>query len=80
MGDSSFEDGHEVTGPMLVGTDGPHLSVRSHSVEFENAKPTPIDFAIMICATQQRALFLRSASDQPFLQITSYSDGYHDAL
>ena len=42
-----FEDGNEVTGSMLVGTDGPQLSDRSHLVEFENAKPTPIDFATM---------------------------------
>ena len=52
---------------MLVGTNGPHLSVRSHLVEVNNAKPTPIDFATMICATQyprDRALFLRSAPNR----------------
>lgn len=71
-----FEDGNEVTGSMLVGTDGPQLSVRSRLVEFENAKPTPTDSATMIRAKQHsrvRALFLRSAPYQPFLQITSHT-------
>ena len=75
-----FKDGIEVTGSMLVGADGPQLSVRSHLIEVDNAKPTPIDLATMICAThswRDRALFLRSAPNQRFLQITSHPNGYH---
>ena len=78
-----FEDANEVTGSMLVGTDGPQLSVRSHLVGSDNAKPTPIDFATMICATQyspERSLFLRSAPYHSCFQIASHPDGYYSAL
>ena len=72
-----FEDGIEVTGSMLVGTDGPQLSVRSHLVEVDNAKPTPIDFAQY---SRDRALFLRSAPYRRSLRITSHPDGYYGIL
>ena len=74
-----FEDGIDVTGSMLVGTDGPQLSVRSHLVEVDNAKPTPIDLATTICAThcwRDRAL-LRSALYERFLPTTSHPNGYY---
>ena len=61
---------------MLVRIDGPQLSVRSHLVEVDNAKPTPIDLGTMICATHcwsDRALFSRSAPYQRVLQIASHS-------
>ncbi|KAM0798834.1 hypothetical protein BDR22DRAFT_964344 [Usnea florida] len=72
-----FEDGIEVTGSMLVGTDGPQLSVRSHLVEVDRAKLTPVDLATMICATpcwRDRAL-LRSGLYERFLPTTSHPNG-----
>ena len=74
-----FKDDIEATSSMLVDTDGPQLSVRSHLVEVDNAKPNPIDLATMICAEhcwRDRAL-LRSALYQRFLPTTSHPNDYY---
>ena len=48
---ASFDDGTEVTGSMLISADSPGSSVRSILVGAERAKPTPIDFATVMCFT-----------------------------
>lgn len=78
-----FEDGTEVTGSMLVGSDGPRSSIRSLLVAPDSAKPTPIDFATTMCFTsysRERALFLRSAPHHPLFQIAPHPNGYYSWL
>lgn len=73
-----FADGAEDTGYLLVGSDGPHSSVRTLLVGAENAKTTPIDYAtVMFFSTLPRelALALRSAPYHPLFQCILHPSG-----
>lgn len=74
-----FSDGTEVSGSILVATDGPHSTVRSLLVGEEAAKVTPIDFASTMCYTRhtrEHALFLRAQPHHPICQAGPHPDGY----
>ena len=80
---ASFDDGTEVTGSMLIGADSPGSSVRSILVGAERAKPTPIDFATIMCFTsysRDQALFVRSAPHHALFQIAPHPKGYYSWL
>ena len=85
---ASFSDGTTDTGSLLIGTDGPHSTVRSLLVGAEKARCEPIDFAATMCFThlpRDKALFLRSPPYHPLFQCAPHPEGYfawlglHDA-
>ena len=85
---ATFSDGTTDTGSLLIGTDGPHSTVRSLLLGVDKAKCYPIDFAATMCFTKlprDRALFLRSPPYHPLFQAAPHPEGYfawlglHDA-
>lgn len=85
---AKFADGAEDTGCLLVGSDGPHSSVRTLLVGAENAKTTPIDYATLMCYSslpREAARALRSEPYHPLFQPIVHPSGYfaflcvHDA-
>lgn len=85
---ASFEDGTSATGCLLLGTDGPHSTVRQLLVGTNRAKVVPIDYAATMCFSQhtrEHALYLRSPPFHPLFQCASHPAGYfawlglHDA-
>ncbi|KAJ5393821.1 uncharacterized protein N7487_011462 [Penicillium crustosum] len=76
---AKFTDGTEVTGSLLIATDGPHSTTRTLLVGEQAAKVTPTDFASTICYTQhtrEHAIFLRTQPHHPLYQVGLHPEGY----
>lgn len=75
---AKFADGGADTGCLLVGSDGPHSTIRSLLVGGENAKTTPIDYAAIMCFSKlprEIALAIRSAPYHPLFQCFIHPSG-----
>ena len=73
-----FQDGSEDTGSVLIGTDGPHSTVRTLLVGPEKALVIPINFASTMCFSKHprdKALFLRSEPHHPLFQCAPHPYG-----
>ena len=76
---ATFSDDSTETGSLLIGTDGPHSTVRSLLVGTDKAKCVPVDFAATMCFTKfsrDQALFLRSHPYHPLFQAAPHPEGY----
>jgi len=76
---ASFEDRTSATGCLLIGTDGPHSTVRQLLVGADKAKVIPIDYAATMCFSQhtrEHALYLRSPPFHALFQCASHPAGY----
>lgn len=75
---AKFADGAEDTGCLLIGSDGPHSTVRTLLVGAENSKTTPIDYATLMCYSKlprEFALAFRSAPYHPTFQCILHPSG-----
>ncbi|MCJ1470410.1 hypothetical protein MMC07_009055 [Pseudocyphellaria aurata] len=75
---AKFADGSDDTGCLLVGSDGPHSSVRTLLVGVENAKTTPIDYATLMCFNRlprEIAKSLRYTPYHPLFQCILHPSG-----
>jgi len=76
---ANFEDRVSATGCLLIGTDGPHSTVRQLLVGADAAKVVPIGYAATMCFSQhtrEHALYLRSPPFHPLFQCAPHPAGY----